>query len=35
MEAFTEEVGNDPPWEQKTDSHLLWVSHARCLANVD
>lgn len=27
MEAFTEDVGNDPPWEEKTDSRLLWVSH--------
>lgn len=26
MEAFTEDVGNDPPWEEKTDSRLLWVS---------
>ncbi|KAJ9094728.1 hypothetical protein QFC21_005886 [Naganishia friedmannii] len=25
MEAFTEEVGNDPPWEEKTDSRLLWA----------
>ncbi|KAJ9108572.1 hypothetical protein QFC19_002288 [Naganishia cerealis] len=24
MEAFTEDVGNDPPWEEKTDSRLLW-----------
>lgn len=29
MEAFTEEVGNDPPWEEKTDSRLLWVSRLR------
>lgn len=28
MEAFTEDVGNDPPWEDKTDSRLLWVSRS-------
>lgn len=28
MEAFTEDVGNDPPWEEKTDSRLLWVSRS-------
>jgi hypothetical protein len=23
-EQFTEDVGNDPPWEEKTDLRLLW-----------
>jgi hypothetical protein len=23
-EQFTENVGNDPPWEEKTDLRLLW-----------
>jgi len=24
MEAWTEDVGIDPPWEEKTDDRMLW-----------
>ena len=24
MEAWTEDVGDDPPWEQKKDDRMLW-----------
>ena len=24
MEAWTEDVGDDPPWDQKPDERMLW-----------